>query len=63
MFALKGPHMKAGNHQPAFPLKHAQKDMKLALLLAGEGLGFRVEGLGSMKLALLLAGEGLGFRV
>jgi glyoxylate/succinic semialdehyde reductase len=42
MFALKGPHMKAGNHQPAFPLKHAQKDMKLALLLAGEGLGFRV---------------------
>jgi len=36
MFALKGQHMKAGNQQPAFPLKHAQKDMKLALLLADE---------------------------
>ena len=36
MFALKGPVMKADTEHfaPAFPLKHAQKDMKLALLLA-----------------------------
>ena len=30
------PHTKAGKHTPAFPLKHAQKDMRLALLLADE---------------------------
>jgi glyoxylate/succinic semialdehyde reductase len=36
MFAIKGPQMQAGNYPTAFPLKHAQKDMKLALLLADE---------------------------
>lgn len=33
MFQLKGPLMTKGNFTPAFPLKHMQKDMRLALLL------------------------------
>ena len=34
MFALKGPTMVKGAFAPAFPLKHQQKDMRLALALA-----------------------------
>ena len=33
MFALKGPNMIKGAYPPAFPLKHQQKDMRLALAL------------------------------
>lgn len=33
MFALKGPSMQKRNFPPAFPLKHQQKDMRLALQL------------------------------
>ncbi len=33
MFALKGPSMAARTYNPAFPLKHQQKDMRLALAL------------------------------
>lgn len=33
MYALKGPNMIKGNFPPAFPLKHQQKDMRLALAL------------------------------
>jgi 3-hydroxyisobutyrate dehydrogenase-like beta-hydroxyacid dehydrogenase len=33
MFQLKGPLMIEKNFSPAFPLKHMQKDMRLALLL------------------------------
>ncbi|TKB08459.1 NAD(P)-dependent oxidoreductase [Desulforhopalus sp. IMCC35007] len=33
MFRLKGPQMASGNFTPAFPLKHMQKDMRLALEL------------------------------
>jgi 3-hydroxyisobutyrate dehydrogenase-like beta-hydroxyacid dehydrogenase len=33
MFQLKGPLMNKGEYGPAFPLKHAQKDMRLALAL------------------------------
>jgi len=33
MFALKGPKMVAGDFTVAFPLKHAQKDLRLALAL------------------------------
>ncbi len=33
MFALKGPTMASGSYPPAFPLKHQQKDMRLALAL------------------------------
>jgi 3-hydroxyisobutyrate dehydrogenase-like beta-hydroxyacid dehydrogenase len=33
MFQLKGPLMAKGDYAPAFPLKHAQKDMRLALAL------------------------------
>jgi len=36
MFALKGPAMVARNFPPAFPLKHQQKDMRLALALGDE---------------------------
>ncbi len=36
MFQLKGPQMANGNFSPAFPLKHMQKDMRLALLLGDE---------------------------
>ncbi len=36
MFQLKGPLMNGGNFTPAFPLKHMQKDMRLALLAGDE---------------------------
>ncbi|GLC41071.1 hypothetical protein PLESTB_000946700 [Pleodorina starrii] len=36
MFALKGPTMAARSYAPAFPLKHQQKDMRLALALGDE---------------------------
>ncbi|CAN6719954.1 hypothetical protein ACFX13_013893 [Malus domestica] len=36
MFRLKGPTMIQGSHSPAFPLKHQQKDMRLALALGDE---------------------------
>jgi len=36
MFRLKGPMMAEGNFNVAFPLKHMQKDMRLALLLGDE---------------------------
>lgn len=33
MFRGKGPAMLKSNHTAAFPLKHQQKDMRLALAL------------------------------
>ncbi|CAI9107218.1 OLC1v1006526C1 [Oldenlandia corymbosa var. corymbosa] len=36
MFKMKGPAMIQGNYTPAFPLKHQQKDMRLALALGDE---------------------------
>ncbi|GMH25809.1 hypothetical protein Nepgr_027652 [Nepenthes gracilis] len=36
MFKLKGPSMIQNNYSPAFPLKHQQKDMRLALALGDE---------------------------
>lgn len=38
MYALKGPKMLAGDHATNFPLKHAQKDVRLAVNL-GEKVG------------------------
>lgn len=38
MFQLKGPLMAAGNFNAAFPLKHMQKDIRLALQL-GDNCG------------------------
>uniref|UniRef100_A0A7S0X6V7 6-phosphogluconate dehydrogenase NADP-binding domain-containing protein n=1 Tax=Mantoniella antarctica TaxID=81844 RepID=A0A7S0X6V7_9CHLO len=36
MYAVKGPNMVNGKFPAAFPLKHQQKDMRLALALADE---------------------------
>lgn len=36
MFKMKGPSMIKGEYPPAFPLKHQQKDMRLALALGDE---------------------------
>ncbi|KAL1329129.1 hypothetical protein HN51_046262 [Arachis hypogaea] len=36
MFKMKGPSMLKNNYSPAFPLKHQQKDMRLALALGDE---------------------------
>jgi glyoxylate/succinic semialdehyde reductase len=36
MFKGKGPNMSKGAYAPHFPLKHAQKDMRLALALASD---------------------------
>lgn len=33
MFAMKGPSISSRAYPPAFPLKHQQKDMRLALAL------------------------------
>ncbi|HPF71821.1 MAG TPA: NAD(P)-dependent oxidoreductase [Candidatus Krumholzibacteria bacterium] len=41
MFALKGPLMAAGRDEPAFPLKHMRKDLRLARAL-GEAVGQRL---------------------
>ena len=41
MFALKAPAMAQGSYPTAFPLKHQQKDLRLALELAA-GLGAKV---------------------
>lgn len=38
MFQLKGPQMAGNSFSPAFPLKHMQKDMRLALAM-GDSLG------------------------
>ena len=36
MFKMKGPTMIQKSYSPAFPLKHQQKDMRLALALGDE---------------------------
>ncbi|GBG74479.1 hypothetical protein CBR_g18889 [Chara braunii] len=36
MYTLKGPAMVKGQYTPAFPLKHQQKDLRLALALGEE---------------------------
>ena len=36
MFAIKGPSMLAGKFAPAFPLKHMQKDLRLALQMGDD---------------------------
>ncbi|KAG8388817.1 hypothetical protein BUALT_Bualt02G0164500 [Buddleja alternifolia] len=36
MFKMKGPSMVNSSYSPAFPLKHQQKDMRLALALGDE---------------------------
>lgn len=36
MFKMKGPSMIDGKYTTAFPLKHQQKDMRLALALGDE---------------------------
>lgn len=36
MFSLKGPSMVQGDYSPAFPLKHQQKDLRLALSLGDD---------------------------
>eukprot|EP00245_Coleochaete_scutata_P000851 TRINITY_DN1100_c0_g2_i1.p1 TRINITY_DN1100_c0_g2~~TRINITY_DN1100_c0_g2_i1.p1 ORF type:complete len:326 (-),score=63.43 TRINITY_DN1100_c0_g2_i1:106-963(-) len=36
LFKFKGPAMIAGSHAPQFPLKHQQKDLRLALALGDE---------------------------
>ena len=36
MFRLKGPMMAEGSFPTAFPLKHMQKDMRLALQMGDE---------------------------
>jgi len=36
MFRMKGPQMAENNFAPAFPLKHMQKDMRLALQMGDE---------------------------
>jgi len=45
VYGLKGPKMVVGDHSPNFPLKHAHKDMDLAVKMAGEaGVEFKVNG-------------------
>jgi glyoxylate/succinic semialdehyde reductase len=39
MFKMKGPALQARAFPPAFPLKHQQKDMRLALALGAWGAG------------------------
>lgn len=36
MFKLKGPKMLESDYAPNFPLKHSEKDMRLAVALGGK---------------------------
>jgi 3-hydroxyisobutyrate dehydrogenase-like beta-hydroxyacid dehydrogenase len=60
MFNGKGPRMVAGEYEVAFPLKHMQKDLRLALGLAAE-LGTALPSAASAHAAFtqaLIAGDG-----
>ncbi|KVI03760.1 6-phosphogluconate dehydrogenase, C-terminal-like protein [Cynara cardunculus var. scolymus] len=57
MFKMKGPSMIQNSYNPAFPLKHQQKDMRLALALGDENAVFkkaRSTGLGDLDFSALL---------
>lgn len=60
MFAMKGPSMIQGNFPPAFPLKHQQKDLRLAVELGlhfGQKLPVAAAANGVFEKAI---GSGLG---
>jgi len=60
LFKLKGPKMLASDYAPAFPLKHARKDVRLALGL-GSSLGLGMPVAAAADVAMLGAVEsGLG---
>jgi glyoxylate/succinic semialdehyde reductase len=62
MFALKGPAMVERRYPPAFPLKHQQKDLRLALELAqaaGLELGVARAAHGAYARAAAADGKGL----
>ncbi|MBE0564485.1 MAG: NAD(P)-dependent oxidoreductase, partial [Krumholzibacteria bacterium] len=62
MFAAKGPLMAAGRDEPAFALKHARKDLRLAREL-GRELGLRLDTAAAADALLLAAlAAGLGER-
>jgi glyoxylate/succinic semialdehyde reductase len=58
MFALKGPAMAARSYPPAFPLKHQQKDLRLALEL-GEEVGRRLP-VAAAANGLFVEAQGMG---
>jgi len=60
LFRLKGPALLRGEFPPAFPLKHMQKDLGLALTLA-ETLGQKLPVAEAVNLRFLEAlGKNLG---
>ena len=60
LFKLKGPKMLASDYAPHFPLKHAQKDVRLAIGLGAQaGLGLPVaEAVDAAMLRAMAAGYG-----
>lgn len=60
LFKLKGPKMLAADYAPAFPLKHACKDVRLAVGLgASLGLGLPIAAAADAAMARAIA-DGLG---
>lgn len=60
LFKLKGPKMLAADYAPAFPLKHAEKDVKLAVAMGRQyGLGLPVASTADGAMLAAMA-KGLG---
>lgn len=60
MFAMKGPGMIAGKFPPAFPLKHQQKDMRLAIQLGDQHAQTLPVAAAANAAYLQARGQGLG---
>lgn len=60
MFAVKGPLMIAGKFAPAFPLKHLQKDLRLAADMAGDYEQSLTIGQSALDLYTEAVSQGLG---
>ena len=60
LFKLKGPKMLASDYAPAFPLKHAEKDVKLAVALGRSlGLGLPIAATADVSMRAAMS-QGLG---
>lgn len=61
MFKGKGPAMNKSSYPPAFPLKHQQKDMRLALALGDENAVSMPVAAAANEVSLLIGQEQSGF--
>ena len=60
MFAVKGPLMTQRKFAPAFPLKHMEKDLRLAVELGGDFAKLTATAEAAQGLFALALAQGLG---